>query len=48
MDPATVIVQRNQGPRGFPGMPETGGGVAVPIKLLRRGCAMSSKSPTPG
>ena len=37
MDPATVIVQRNQGPLGFPGMPETGGGVAVPIKLLRRG-----------
>jgi dihydroxy-acid dehydratase len=37
MDPATVIVQRNQGPLGYPGMPETGGGVAVPISLLRRG-----------
>jgi L-arabonate dehydrase len=37
MDPATVIVQRNQGPLGYPGMPETGGSVAVPIKLMRRG-----------
>jgi dihydroxy-acid dehydratase len=37
MDPATVIVQRNQGPLGYPGMPETGGSLAVPIKLMRRG-----------
>jgi dihydroxy-acid dehydratase len=37
MDPATVIVQRNQGPVGYPGMPETGGSLAVPIKLMRRG-----------
>lgn len=37
MDADTVIVQRNQGPLGYPGMPETGGGVAIPIKLLRRG-----------
>ena len=37
MGPATVIVQRNQGPLGYPGMPETGGGVAVPISLMRRG-----------
>lgn len=37
IDPNTVIIQRNQGPRGYPGMPETGGGVAVPIKLMRQG-----------
>jgi L-arabonate dehydrase len=37
MDDNTVIVQRNQGPLGYPGMPETGGSVAVPIKLMRRG-----------
>ncbi|MCA1669269.1 MAG: dihydroxy-acid dehydratase, partial [Thermomicrobia bacterium] len=37
MDPNAVIVQRYQGPLGFPGMPETGGGVAVPNKLIRRG-----------
>ena len=37
LDPNAVIVQRYQGPLGFPGMPETGGGVAVPIKLIRQG-----------
>ncbi len=37
LDPDAVIIQRYQGPLGFPGMPETGGGVAVPIKLIRRG-----------
>ncbi len=37
LDPDAVIIQRYQGPRGYPGMPETGGGVAVPIKLMRRG-----------
>ncbi|HEX5504582.1 MAG TPA: dihydroxy-acid dehydratase [Thermomicrobiales bacterium] len=37
LDPDAVIVQRNQGPLGYPGMPETGGGVAVPNKLMRRG-----------
>ncbi len=37
MDPNAVIIQRYQGPLGYPGMPETGGGVAVPNKLIRRG-----------
>ncbi len=37
MPQETVIVQRNQGPIGYPGMPETGGDVAVPIKMMRRG-----------
>ena len=37
LDPDAVIIQRYQGPLGYPGMPETGGGVAVPIKLIRRG-----------
>ncbi len=37
LDPNAIIVQRYQGPLGFPGMPETGGGVAVPIKLIRQG-----------
>jgi dihydroxy-acid dehydratase len=37
LDPNAVIIQRYQGPLGYPGMPETGGGVAVPIKLIRQG-----------
>jgi dihydroxy-acid dehydratase len=36
LDADDIIVLRNAGPRGFPGMPEVGN-VPVPTKLLRRG-----------
>ncbi len=36
IDPATVLVVRNVGPRGYPGMPEVGN-LPLPQKLLRAG-----------
>jgi dihydroxy-acid dehydratase len=36
IDPSTVLVLRNNGPRGYPGMPEVAN-VGLPRKLLERG-----------
>jgi len=36
VDEATVLVVRNAGPRGYPGMPEVGN-LQLPLKLLRQG-----------
>lgn len=37
LDAAAVLVVRNEGPIGGPGMPESGGNITLPRKLLRRG-----------